>query len=163
MFHAVPRTRLGPSARIARQYIKTPGDYIVARRRPLRPSRPSRILAASGMAQLTIQNYFNLALEHHRAGRLREAEQLYRQILARQPQHADVMYNLGTLAHQVGRNDVTVDLMRRTIALRPDHAAAHYELANALRDQRRLEEAVVAYRRAIALRPDFPGAYNNLG
>jgi len=115
------------------------------------------------MAQLTIQNAFNLALEHHRAGRLREAEKLYRQILAQQPQHVDAMYNLGTLAHQVGRNDVAVDLMRRTIALRPDHAAAHYELANALRDQRRLDEAVAAYRRAIALRPDFPGAYNNLG
>jgi len=39
------------------------------------------------MAQLTHQQAFELALQHHQAGRLREAEQLYRQILTYQPEH----------------------------------------------------------------------------
>ena len=33
------------------------------------------------MAQLTIQKAFELAVQHHQAGRLPQAEQLYRQIL----------------------------------------------------------------------------------
>ena len=57
------------------------------------------------MTQLTIQQAFDLALQHHQAGRCREAEQLYRQILAQQPDHVDAMHMLGVIAHQLGRND----------------------------------------------------------
>lgn len=42
-----------------------------------------------GMAQLTIQQTFDLALRHHRAGCLQQAEPLYREILGRQGNHAD--------------------------------------------------------------------------
>jgi len=72
------------------------------------------------MAQLTIQQAFDLALQHHQAGRLHEAEQLYRQVLAQQPNHAKALHLLGVLAGQVGRNDVAVDLIRRAIAFRPN-------------------------------------------
>jgi cytochrome c-type biogenesis protein CcmH/NrfG len=54
------------------------------------------------MAQLTVQQSFNLALQHHQAGRPREAEQLYRQILSQQPQHAGALHYLGVIAHQQG-------------------------------------------------------------
>jgi hypothetical protein len=37
------------------------------------------------MGLISIQQAFDLALQHDQAGRLQEAEQLYRQILARQP------------------------------------------------------------------------------
>jgi Flp pilus assembly protein TadD len=65
------------------------------------------------MAQLTIKQAFDLALRHHQAGRLPEAEQLYRQILARHPAHAGAMHNLGMIAHRMGRKDLAVDLIRR--------------------------------------------------
>jgi tetratricopeptide (TPR) repeat protein len=115
------------------------------------------------MAQLTIQQAFDLALQHHRAGRLREAEQLYRQILAQKPEHADAMHLLGVLAHQVGRNDVAVGLIHRAIALNPNNAKAHSNLGSALKDNGQLDEAVAACRRAIALNPNLPEAHNNLG
>ena len=41
---------------------------------------------------------YPLALDHHRAGRLREAESLYRQILAANPNHADTLQMLGGIA-----------------------------------------------------------------
>jgi predicted O-linked N-acetylglucosamine transferase (SPINDLY family) len=115
------------------------------------------------MAQLTIQQTFDLAVQHHHAGRLQEAEQLYRQILAQRPEHADAMQNLGIIAHQVGRNDAAVDLIRRVIALSPNNPEAYSNLGNALRDQGQLEEAMAAYRHAISLRPNYADAHYNLG
>jgi Flp pilus assembly protein TadD len=38
----------------------------------------------------------------HQAGRLNEAEGLYRQILAVDPNHADGLHLLGVMAHQRG-------------------------------------------------------------
>jgi predicted O-linked N-acetylglucosamine transferase (SPINDLY family) len=114
------------------------------------------------MAQLTIQQAFDLALQHHQAGRLREAEQIYRKILANQPNNADAMHLLGVLANQMGRPDAAIELIRRTIALHPQFADAHLNLGNALKDNGQVDEAITAYRQAIAIKPDFADAYTNL-
>jgi predicted O-linked N-acetylglucosamine transferase (SPINDLY family) len=123
--------------------------------------RLSKIVAQ--MAQITIQQAFDLALQHHRAGRLREAENLYKQILAHQPNHADATRLLGVIARQMGRTDIAVDLFRRAIALRPGYPEAHSNLGNALKDKGQLDEAIAAYRQAIALRPGYAEAHSNLG
>ena len=115
------------------------------------------------MAQLTIQQSFNLASQHHYAGRLREAEQLYRNVLAQQPDHAAAIHHLGVIAHQLGRNDAAVDLIHRAIALNPNLPEAYSNLGSALRDMGRLDEAIAACRHAIALRPNYADARNNLG
>jgi len=115
------------------------------------------------MAQLTIQQAFDLALQHHQAGRLREAEQIYRQILAQQPEHADAIHNLGMISFQVGRNDVAVELLRRAIVVNPSYAPAHNNLGNALKNKGQLEDAIAAYRRAIVRNPNYAEAHSNLG
>ncbi len=115
------------------------------------------------MAQLTIQQTFDLAVGHHRAGRLAEAEQLYRQILALQPEHVDAMHLLGAIAHQAGRNDDAIDLMRRAIALRPAFPEAYNILGFALNNKRLFDEAIAAFQQSIALNPNIPEVYNNLG
>ncbi len=115
------------------------------------------------MSQLTIQQAFDLALQHHQAGRLQDAEQLYRQILAQQPRHADALHFLGVIAAQAGRGDVAVDLIRQALALKPNWPDAHNNLGNVLKDKGRLDEAIAAYRQAIALKPHFPAARCNLG
>jgi protein O-GlcNAc transferase len=115
------------------------------------------------MAQLKVQDAFDLAVQHHNAGRLREAEHLYRQILAQQPEHADSIHYLGVIARQDGRKDMAVDLIRRAIAIRPNYAEAYSNLGNALRDNGQLDAAIAAYRQAIVLNPNLPQAHNNLG
>jgi predicted O-linked N-acetylglucosamine transferase (SPINDLY family) len=115
------------------------------------------------MPQLTIQQAFDLALQHHQAGRLREAESLYRQILTHQPKHAEAMHLLGVIAHQTGQNDIALDLIRRAITINPNSPNVHVTLGNALRDKRQLDEAIAAYRQAIALRPSYAEAHSNLG
>ena len=115
------------------------------------------------MPAVTIPQALHLAVQHHQAGRLADAEVLYRQILAVQPNHAEALYHLGLVAHQVGRYDCAVDLMRRSIALGWNHPVAHSNLGEALRASGRLADAIAACRRAVGLSPDYPNAHNNLG
>jgi len=115
------------------------------------------------MPQLTIPQALTLAVQHHRAGRLGEAEQLYRQVLAQQPENADALHFLGVLAHQVGRNDLAVDLISKAIALNPNWPDAYSNLGTVLQEQGQMEAAIAAHRRAVALKPNSPEAYGNLG
>ena len=112
---------------------------------------------------MTLQQAFDLALQHHQAGRLAEAEAIYRQILAQEPNHADTLHLLGVIAQQAGRSDLAVELIRKAITLIPTNPVCHYNLGKALRKLGRLNEATAAYRRAIQLKPDMPDAHNNLG
>jgi len=112
---------------------------------------------------VTIPQAFELALQHHQAGRLAEAEALYRQILTVQPNHAEALHHLGVIAHQVGRNDVAVDLIRQAIALAPGLPETHSNLGEAYRVLGQLKEAIAAFRQAIKLKPNYPEAHSNLG
>ena len=112
---------------------------------------------------MTVAQALELALQHHQAGRLAEAEALYRQILAVEPGHADALHLLGVVAHQVGRHDVAVELIREAIRLLPTAPAFFSNLGGAYEKLGRHEEAVTAFRRAIELNPDYPEAHNNLG
>jgi predicted O-linked N-acetylglucosamine transferase (SPINDLY family) len=103
------------------------------------------------------------ARAHHQAGRLREAEVLYRQILQAEPNHADALHLLGVVAHQRGRHDMAVELIGRAIALAGDQAAYHSNLAEAYRSLGNLAEAEQSLRRALTLAPDSVHALNNLG
>jgi len=112
---------------------------------------------------MTIPQTLELAMQHHQAGRLAEAEALYRQILATQPEHAEALHLLGVIAVQVGRHDAAVEWIRKAVALDPKNPEAHSNLGVACRALGRLDEAIAAYRRALELQPDYPQAHNNLG
>jgi predicted O-linked N-acetylglucosamine transferase (SPINDLY family) len=106
---------------------------------------------------------FDAALEHHEAGRRREAEALYRKVLALQPRDAEALHLLGVLAYDDGRLDTALDLIGKAIAINATVASFHCNLGNTLRGLGRLDPAVASFRRALALRPDFPEAQNGLG
>jgi tetratricopeptide (TPR) repeat protein len=104
-----------------------------------------------------------IALQHHQAGRLPAAEQMYRQILSVDPNQADAVHLLGVIAHQVGKHEIAVEYIGRAIELMGNEAHLHNNLGEAYRALRRLTEAVACYRRALELNPDYPDAHNNLG
>jgi protein O-GlcNAc transferase len=110
-----------------------------------------------------VQEAFAAALRHHQAGRLSEAEQLYRQILLADPHHADALHFLGVLALQAGRNESAVDLIDKALAQNGRVPAFHNNLGNALKALGRFEEAVISYQRALTLKPDLFTAYYNIG
>ena len=65
------------------------------------------------------------ALGHHRAGRLAEAETIYRQILAVDAQHADSLHLLGMLEHQRGHHDIAIEMIRAAIAVNQNVAVVN--------------------------------------
>jgi predicted O-linked N-acetylglucosamine transferase (SPINDLY family) len=115
------------------------------------------------MAQIDLKQAFARATHHHQAGQLHEAETLYRQILATDPNHADALHLLGVLARQAGRPEVGVALIGQSLQRKPNNPAAHNNLGNALKSLDRLEEAIESYKQAIALAPNLADAHNNLG
>jgi Flp pilus assembly protein TadD len=115
------------------------------------------------MTQLTVRQAFDQAQQHHKAGRLQEADQLYRLILAQQPSHAGAMHYLGVIAHQEGRKETAVQLIRQALTLIPNDASAHSNLGNSLKDLGRLDEAIAEFRKAVSLDPKLAEPHSNLG
>ena len=111
---------------------------------------------------LTIAQAFDSAVQHHRAGQLPRAEQLYRQVLRVDPQHVRALHLLGLLTHQAGRSDLAVEYISQALRLKPDFAEAHCNLGMALAKQDKLAEAVVCYEEALRIKPDHAEAHNNL-
>jgi len=110
-----------------------------------------------------VQQSIEAAIRHHQAGRLAEAEQIYRQILADLPDQPDVLHLLGILAGQAGKADAGIELISRAIGIKPNSAVYHDSLAKLLKSSGKTDEAIAAYREALRLDPDFAEAHNNLG
>jgi Tfp pilus assembly protein PilF len=115
------------------------------------------------MNPMTSHQQVEAALIHHRAGRLAEAEAIYRQILAKDPNYTDALHLLGSLAAQLDNNDAAIDLLQRAIRLNPNIAPYHGNLGAVFMKLKRHDEAVASLRRAIQINPNAPDVYYNLG
>ena len=115
------------------------------------------------MVSAPFENATLVALRHHEAGRLAQAEAIYREVLAQQPNHPEALHLMGVLAGQAGRLDVAIDHISRAIQVCPTQPYYHNNLAKFLKDAGQIDAAIAAARRAIALQPDLIGAHHNLG
>jgi predicted O-linked N-acetylglucosamine transferase (SPINDLY family) len=115
------------------------------------------------MGGASIDDMLKHAIAHHQSGRLREAEQIYRQILARQPNQPEATHFLGVIATEVGQLDAGVQLLETAALLDPSNPEVHGNLGCALRSQGRLDDAVLALNRSIALSPQRTESHFNLG
>ena len=102
-------------------------------------------------------------LTHHRAGRLSEAEALYREALAEDPENIDALHFRGVIAHQRGDYSRAVQLISRALSYNAANPSAHNNLGNAMAAQGNRLEALSAYLDALALQPDYADALCNLG
>jgi len=108
-------------------------------------------------------NMLQAALALQRAGRLSEAEGIYRRILANDAHHADSLHLLGMIEYQRGRPKTAIALIRRAIKYNPNGAAYYSNLGTICHSLGRLEEAAECYRQAAGLQPDLAQAHYNLG
>ncbi len=103
------------------------------------------------------------ALAHHQAGRLKEAEAQYREILAREPEHSDALHGLGVLTAHSGNPQSAVALIEQAIASNPHIPDYHHNLGEAYRALQAFDQAITAYQRALALNSDLPVTLFSLG
>jgi Flp pilus assembly protein TadD len=93
------------------------------------------------MPQDDIAQLMQLGLQSHQAGQLQQAEHLYRQVLAQQPNEFDALHMLGVLLSQRREFDVAVHLLERAITLNPNYAQIHFNLGLAPRLPRSPEQS----------------------
>jgi len=107
------------------------------------------------------RSLLDVALEHHRAGRLAEARQGYQQVLAQDPQQPDALHLLGLLAHQAGQTAVGIEHLERAISLKPDPQFLS-NLGEVYRAAGQFDRGLACCQRAVALAPSLASAQINL-
>jgi tetratricopeptide (TPR) repeat protein len=93
------------------------------------------------------------AAEHHRAGRLEEAEGVYREILQRDPRNLEALRLLGSIAISAEHYGQAEKLLKRAVELAPDFLAAWIDLARAQLERLDLPAALASIERAEQLDP----------
>ena len=148
-------------SRAAKRHQKKVARKAALKRRspPPRPAkRPAGAAPADYLSGLTQQG-----LQHHRAGRLQEAEAVYRQVLEAKPGHPDANHLLGCLVHDARNHELAVELISKAVSKAPKQPIYRNSLGNAQHALGRVDDAVASYRKAIAIEPGYTEAYNNLG
>jgi predicted O-linked N-acetylglucosamine transferase (SPINDLY family) len=108
-----------------------------------------------------VASAFAQAAALHQAGRLSQAEQIYRRILQAEPKHFESRFLLGVIHAQHGNHADAVDQFDLAVKLNPNHASVHNSRGVALGKLRRVSEALASFERAIALQPDHAEAHSN--
>lgn len=123
----------------------------------------SRDVAQKPQSSMPVEQMLQLAVDHHRSGRLPQAQALYHQILAIKPRHADALNLAGAVAGQGGNHAEAVELISKAIAINPRGIGYYRNLGLALQALGRFDEAAATYRRALTLEPNHAESLNGLG
>ncbi len=96
-------------------------------------------------------------------GMLKEAEKIYRDLLAKGVCTRTIYSKLAAISSTQKRFIEPIKLLRKAIELNPNHPKDHYNLGLALHQQGNLKSAIDSYRNAIQLKINFPDAHFRLG
>lgn len=110
----------------------------------------------------TTPDTIQTAVAHHQAGRLEEAERMYRQILQSNPRDAGAMHLLGLLAFHRGDHEAAVRYIVEAIRLDGSQAEFFANLAEVHRALGRLGEACDCYEAAVRIKPDMADTASKL-
>ncbi|WP_322049292.1 tetratricopeptide repeat protein [Paraburkholderia sp. J67] len=102
------------------------------------------------------------ALAAHSAGRLDEAQALYRVLIEHDPAQPDALHYLGVARHQQGDHRGALGLMDRALQHAPGDAGCWSNRSLAARALGLHGEAAENLREALRLNPGFADAHNNL-
>ena len=103
------------------------------------------------------------AIALHQDGQVRQAEQIYQQILRINSQDAEALHLLGVVALQAKKYEVAVKLITQATKVDSEQSSFFNNLSVALIKQGKLEEAVQACQQAIKLKPNDAETHYNLG
>jgi tetratricopeptide (TPR) repeat protein/glycosyltransferase involved in cell wall biosynthesis len=114
-------------------------------------------------ATATVTEALQLAVQHHRANRLDQAQECYRHVLIEQPDQLEALHGLSTLAQQTGEFHSAEQFLKAALQMQPSSVKSWFSLGNLHLSQGAFSSSVQAYRQTLALQPDSAPIYNNLG
>lgn len=112
---------------------------------------------------VTALDLLRRGMDRHRAGKLAEAESLYRRALRLSPGNADAENLLGVAARQRGDLAAALAHAARAVAAGPDVAVYLGNQGAALAEAGHLAEAIAVLRRSLVLNPEDAISQRNLG
>ncbi len=112
---------------------------------------------------MTIEEALDIALNHHRAGRMNEAEHIYREVLALMPGNLTALNLLGAIEQTRGHHAQAAELLHQVVQAAPNDVAALNNYGQVLRSLGRSDEALACLRRAVEVNPSDPTVQLNLG
>ena len=113
--------------------------------------------------EIAIKDILKIALTLHQNGRYSQASELYKRILASNPDQFDALHLLGVIAAQNRNFSQSVFLITKAINIKSNISSAYYNRGNAFKELMRYPEAIEDYKQAIKLNPDSPENYYNCG
>lgn len=112
---------------------------------------------------VSIAQAIQRAIQHHQAGQIQEAENLYQQVLSIDANHSEANHLLGLIAYQGGKNEDAVQLIQKSIKANPDNADAHHNLGLIHMGLDNLDASIASYRAALSINSNRAETHNNLG
>jgi len=91
--------------------------------------------------ELTIEQALLKAVEAHKAGKLQDAERLYRAILQAKPKHPDANHNLGVLAVSVNMSQAALPLFKTALEANPSQGQFWLSYIDALIKEKQFDNA----------------------
>ena len=129
---------------------------------PVRKLQANKAFTPAQM-QLEVAELIKKGVALHQQGHIAQANVIYQQVLAKQPNHFDALHLSGVISLQSKNHTLAIELISRAIEVNLNVAAAYSNLGLALKELGRLEDALISYDRAIAIKPDSAEAYYNRG
>jgi len=99
----------------------------------------------------------------YQQGSARAAADIYKKILARDPNHLDANYLLGALYAEQGQLEPALKYTRLAAGINPNSPWVQNNLGNLLRMNGEYASAITAYQKALSIKPDFAETFSNLG
>ncbi|MEM1187408.1 MAG: sulfotransferase [Pseudomonadota bacterium] len=103
------------------------------------------------------------AMELANAGKFKQAESIYRDILRKNPEDVDALRLLGVSRVKREQFDEAAACFRRAVELAPDFLKAWINLGAALSEQQKFDEAEAAFLKALDLQPNSLHVLERLG
>ena len=112
---------------------------------------------------LVVKEIFNSAIQNHKKNDIKSAEQLYNQVLIKDPNHFGSIFYLGSIYLQ-NRNFIEAKkLFEKAVKIKPSHAEVHHNLGQSYKELGDVDKAIKCFQKAIKIQPKILASHNNLG
>ena len=95
-------------------------------------------------------------------GKLQEAEEIYRKLIAEGTKNHITYGNLAAFCGMQGKFDELIELLKKSLEIKPNYPDAHNNLGIALQEQGDLDSALASFNTAVQLKPNHAYFQSNL-